>query len=271
MPIISNFPSGTGSFKPTASTTATSGVSYTNGISGLDAATVSLFGEAISRNKSIGNRSSVAYLDFGSIHRKISIGDQVILPLNGTDYTFDIIGFNHDILTNAADYGVPTATGKAGITLQMHDLFATEYAINGLNITGWKNSDMRISTMATMRGYLPFAWQGIIKAVNKVSAIGAGSSETEVVSDYCFLLAEAEIFGSKSKDSLPAERSGVRQYTYYIAGNSPVKNRGGSADTWWERSVCSYDDNFNCYVNPDGSQYAGDCDTSMGVAFGFCV
>ena len=29
------------------------------------------------------------------------------------------------------------------------------------------------------------------------------------------------------------------QYAYYKAGNSKVKNRSGSAETWWERSPYS--------------------------------
>ena len=184
----------TASFKPTASTTATSGVTYTDGLSGLDAETVSLFGEAISNNSAITNTTSTVYIDFGSVHRKIDIGDQVTLALNGTNYTFDVIGFNHDTLTTAAAYGANTATGKAGMTLQMHDLFATTYPMNSSNTNsgGWKSSAMRTSTMATMKGYLPDDWEAIIKPVNKASGTGGGSSSgTETVSDSCFLLAKS--------------------------------------------------------------------------------
>ena len=84
------------SFKPTASLTAQSGVTYTDGLSGLDAETVSIFGEAISNNRAITNTTSTVYIDFGSVHRKIDIGDQVTLALNGTNYAFYVIGFNHD-------------------------------------------------------------------------------------------------------------------------------------------------------------------------------
>ena len=257
---------------PTASLTAQSGVSYTNGLNGLEADVISLFSAAISNNSGITNETSVVYLDNGDMHRKVSVGDQVILSLNGTNYAFDVIGFNHDTLTDPAAYGEETATGKAGITFQMHDCFATTYPMNSsstsTNSGGWKSSDMRTSTMATMKGYLPAAWQTAIKPVNKASGTGGGSSSgTETVSDNCFLLAEIEIFGSR-KYSVSGEGT---QYAYYKAGNSKVKNEGGSASYWWERSPRSRESKYFCYVNGSGNAYYGYANVSSGVAFGFCV
>ena len=255
---------------PTASLEAQSGVSYTNGLNGLEADVISLFSAAISNNSDITNETSVIYLDNGDIHRKVSIGDQVTLSLNGTNYAFDIIGFNHDTLTDTAAYGEETATGKAGITFQMHDLFATTYKMNSstTNSGGWKSSAMRTSTMATMKGYMPAAWQTAIKPVNKASGLGGGSSSgTETVSDSCFLLAEIEIFGS-TKYSVSGEGT---QYAYYKAGNSASKNKGGSAYSWWERSHYSgFRKNF-CIVDSGGHKYINDASYSRGVAFGFCV
>lgn len=128
---------------------------------------------------------------------------------------------------------------------------------------------MRTSTMATMRGYLPSAWQSIIKPVNKQAGLGGGSSSgVETVSDSCFLLAEIEIFGSTT-DSVSGEGS---QYAYYRAGNTTIKKKSGSAYGWWERSPYSgYSSGF-CFVHGDGSADAYYYATSyFGVAFGFCV
>ena len=257
-------------FKPLASLTAQSGVSYTNGLNGLEADVISLFSAAISNNSAITNTTSTVYIDFGSVHRKVSVGDQVTLSLNGTDYAFDIIGFNHDTLTDTAAYGEETATGKAGITFQMHDLFATTYVMNSseTNSGGWKNSAMRTSTMATMKGYLPDDWEAIIKSVNKASGTGGGSSSgTETVSDNCFLLSEIEIFGTV-ENSVAGEGT---QYAYYKAGNSKVKNHGGSANAWWERSPLSGYSSHFCRVNSTGTANSSTASTSRGVAFGFCV
>ena len=255
---------------PTASLTVQSGISYTNGLNGLEADVISMFSAAISNNSDITNETSVIYLDNGDIHRKVSVGDQVTISLNGTNYAFDVIGFNHDILTDTAAYGEETATGKAGITFQMHDLFATTYEMNSTdtNTGGWKSSAMRTSTMATMKGYLPSAWQSIIKPVTKASGTGSGSSSgTETVSDSCFLLAEIEIFGSTTY-SVSGEGT---QYAYYKAGNSKVKNKGSFADVWWERSPLVGDRRYFCFVDSDGNAYGYLADGSFGVAFGFCV
>ncbi len=259
-------------FKPTASLTAQSGVSYTNGLNGLGADVISLFSAAISNNGAITNTTSTVYIDFGSVHRKVSVGDRVTLSLNGANYAFDVIGFNHDTLTDTVAYGEETATGKAGITFQMHDLFATTYEMNSTqtNKGGWKSSDMRTSTMATMKGYLPSDWQYIIKPVNKVSGKGgttASWSGTTTVSDSCFLLAEIEIFGSTTH-SVSGEGS---QYAYYKAGNSKIKNRSGSASSWWERSPKSANTGGFGNVDSNGDASARIATRNGGVAFGFCV
>ena len=253
------------SFKPTVSLTAQSGVAYTNGISGISAEKMSLYAELISNNASITNETSVIYIDDGANHYKVSIGDQMTLVLNGANYAFDIIGFNHDTLTTASAYGSNTATGKAGITFQMHDVFATFYKMNNseTNNGGWKSSAMRTSTMATMNSYLPTAWRTVIKPVNKASGTGGmSSSSTEIVSDSCFLLSEIEIFGS-THYSYSGEGT---QYAYYKAGNSKVKT-----NNWWERSPVykSYQD--FCRVTNTGYADRVSAINVGGVAFGFCV
>ena len=183
---------------PSASIVPKPGISYTNGLIGLTAEEVSRCAATISDTGEITNRTTTVYIDSGNIHRKVSVADQVTLSLNGTDYAFDVIGFNHDELTMPTAYGDITATGKAGITFQMHDLFATTYPMNSssTNDGGWKSSVMRTSTMPVMKAYTPLEWQAVIKPVNKASGLGGGSSSgTETVSDNCFLLAEIELFG----------------------------------------------------------------------------
>lgn len=255
---------------PTASVAPKPSVNYTAGLSGLEAADVTAFAQAISNCTDVTNETTIVYVDHGDVHRKISVGDQVTLPLNGTNYAFDVIGFNHDALTTPTAYGVATATGKAGITFQMHDLFGTYFAMNDtrFNVGGWKGSKMRTSTMVTMKGYLPSDWQTAIKLVNKASGTGGGSSSgTETVSDSCFLLAEVEIFRSTAY-SVAGEGT---QYAYYKAGNSKVKHKNGSAYHWLERSPCSGDRAGVCFVSDAGAPSGGNVDAAIGVAFAFCV
>lgn len=224
---------------------------------------ISYISKCISNNANVTNETTTVYYDDKyNNHYKISVADQVTISLNGTDYVFDIIGFNHDDLTDG--------TGKAGITWQMHDCFATTYPMNSSNTNtgGWESSVMRTSTMATMKDYLLSAWQSAIKPVNKASGTGGGTtSGTETVSDSCFLLSEIEIFGSTTY-SVSGE--GV-QYAYYKAGNSKVKNRSGSAGGWWERSPRSGASSRFCLVYSTGDADYDGATGSFGVAFAFCT
>lgn len=255
-----------------ASTSPAAGVSYTSGLSGLEAADVTAFAQAISNCADVTNATSIVYVDFGDIHRKISVGDQVTLPLNGTTYAFDVIGFNHDELTTPTAYGAATATGKAGITFQMHDLLKAGGAMNSKypvnNVGGWKSSNMRTSKIVSYKGYLPSAWQTAIKPVNKASGVGGGSSSgTETVSDDCFLLAEVEIFGNTTYS---VEGEGV-QYAYYKAGNSTVKLQNGNDKDWWERSSYSGSSTDFCHVTYSGRADKSTANAVLCVAFAFCV
>lgn len=193
------------------------------------------------------------------------VGDTKTVAVNGVNYQFQIIGFDHDDLTTKD--GTRT---KAGITFQMVDCLNTTYSMNGSNTNsgGWNGSTMRTSTMATLLNQLPAALKNVLKSVNKLSGTGGGStSGTQTTHDKLFLLSEVEIFGTTTY-SVPGEGT---QYAYYKAGNSKVKKVNGSAIYWWERSPYSGDTSYFCRVNNSGtanSYYAG---SSYGVSFGFCV
>ena len=257
------------SYKPTASTSAKSGVSYTSGISGLTAEKMSLYAEAISRNSAISNTTSVVYIDDGASHYKISVGDSINIAINGTSYAFKVMGFNHDTLTTSTAYGSATATGKAGMTLQLANCLAATASMNSSNTNngGWKSCAMRTSNMATYLNQLTAAWQNVIKQVNKLSSAGSKSTTIETTADKLFLLSEVEIFGSTTY-SASGEGS---QYAYYKAGNSKVKNVGSSANDWWERSPFTNYSTYFCSVGSNGSANSNYAGYSYGVAFGFCV
>lgn len=257
------------SYKPTASTSPKSGVNYTPGISGLTAEKMSLYGEAISRNSAISGTTSTVYIDDGANHYKISVGDSINIAINGTAYAFKVMGFNHDTLTSSTAYGSATATGKAGMTLQMADCLAATAKMNSSNTNsgGWESCAMRTSNMATYLSQLTSAWQSVVKQVNKLSSAGSQSTTIKTTADKLFLLSEVEIFGSATY-SVSGEGS---QYAYYKAGNSKVKNVNGSAGYWWERSPYASSTTSFCLVNSNGNAGGISASNSGGVAFGFCV
>ena len=89
----------------------TPGKSYVNGVSGLSAAQLHEFAHLISDNADITKSTMTVYVDCDGEYRKVDIGNQITISLHGTNYVFDVIGFNHDDLTSAVAYGSITATG----------------------------------------------------------------------------------------------------------------------------------------------------------------
>lgn len=252
-----------------ASTSATSGVTYTSGISSITQANLNRYAKAISNNSAITSATSTVYIDDGDNHYKISVGDTVTISVSGASYSFRIIGFNHDDLNSSTAYGTATATGKAGFSFQMVDCLATTYAMNSSNTNsgGWGSCALRTTLQGTIKNTIAAAWTGIMKKVNKKTSAGSASATINTTADDLFLLSEIEIFGSVTYS---ASGEGA-QYAYYKAGNSKVKNVSGSASAWWERSPSASNSAYFCVVYSDGSAGASSASYSVGVAFGFCV
>lgn len=189
-----------------------------------------------------------------------SVGDKKTINIGGTNYQFQIIGFNHD---------TKTAGGKAGITFQMVDCMNTNAMMNSSNTNrgGWTSCAMRTSTLNSIFSSLPADLQNVIKAVNKLTSAGNQSATISTTSDKLFLLSEVEIFGSTTHS-----KSGEgNQYAYYKAGNSKVKKANGSVSYWWERSPQRNDSTRFCYVSDRGYTDYATATNSFGVAFCFCV
>lgn len=180
--------------------------------------------------------------------------------INGTNYRIDIIGKNHDDLADG--------TGKAPLTFQLHDCYATAYAMNSNNTNsgGWQNSAMRATRLPAILALMPAEVQAGIREVQKKTSAGNKSSSIVTTNDDLFLLSEIEIFGSTTY-SYAGEGT---QYAYYQAGNSKVKNLNGSARFWWERSPDSSDSASFCFVSSRGSAATAAAIGSRGVPFAFC-
>lgn len=182
------------------------------------------------------------------------------MDIGGTNYRIDIIGKNHDDLADG--------TGKAPLTFQMHDCYATTYPMNdtATNVGGWRDCQMRTQTMPALKALLPAEVQAGIRPVKKLTSAGNKSSSIVTTNDDLFLLSEIEIFGSTTY-SFAGEGT---QYAYYQAGNSKVKNRSGSAYSWWKRSPRSGYTTLFCCVYSSGNAGWGNARNSYGVSFAFC-
>lgn len=188
----------------------------------------------------------------GSCYKDMEIG--------GTAYRIDIIGKNHDDLADG--------TGKAPLTFQMHDCYATTYPMNATitNVGGWRDCQMRTQTMPALKALMPAEVQAGIRPVNKLTSAGGQSSSIVTTSDELFLPSEVEVFGSIT-NSFSGEGT---QYEYYQAGNSKVKNRKGSAYNWWERSPLFNGSASYCRVTSNGTVASNNAHLPYGVPFCFC-
>ena len=188
----------------------------------------------------------------GSCYKDMDIG--------GTNYRIDIIGKNHDDLSDG--------TGKAPLTFQMHDCYDETKQMNSSNTNsgGWTNCAMRSTHLPAILALMPAEVQDGIREVQKKSSAGSQSSSIQTTNDKLFLLSEIEIFGSATFSSAGEGK----QYAYYQAGNSKVKNRSGSAYRWWERSPFSSTSSYFCRVGSGGAAGAITASNSLGVAFCFC-
>ena len=201
----------------------------------------------------------IAACQSGNVPASWVVGNYKNMTINGKAYRIDIIGKNHDTYA---------AGGTAPLTFQMHDCYDETKQMNSSNTNsgGWQNSAMRTTHLPAILNMMPAEVKAAIRDVQKKSSAGNQSSSIQTTNDKLFLLSEIEIFGSTTY-SFAGEG---KQYDYYKAGNSKVKNLSGSAYIWWERSPYSSDSTLFCAVYSGGSADANYAGYSFGVAFGFC-
>lgn len=201
----------------------------------------------------------IAACQSGNVPASWVVGNYKNMTINGKAYRIDIIGKNHDTYA---------AGGTAPLTFQMHDCYTETKQMNSSNTNsgGWQNSAMRTTHLPAILNMMPAEVKAAIRDVQKKSSAGNQSSSIQTTNDKLFLLSEIEIFGSTTH-SFAGEG---KQYAYYQAGNSKVKNLSGSAYYWWERSPRSSNSARFCRVDSNGNADAINASISHGVAFGFC-
>ena len=235
-----------------------------------------------------------------------AVGDTKSIVINGTVTGFSfsnltvnafILGFNHNSAREGSNR-IHFQIGKIGTTAVA--LCDSQYNSSGssagfrmntsnTNQGGWASSYMRTTVLgnsgtpssppaSSLLAALPSALRAVMKAVTKYTdnvGNNTGNVQSNVTSttDYLFLLAEFEAFGSRSGAN-SYEQNYQLQYDYYKAGNSRVAYRHtstASAVWWWLRSPYYTNGNyFRCVTADGGSSYNG-ASGSAGVRPGFAV
>lgn len=202
-----------------------------------------------------------------------NVGDKKNITINGVTHVVQIIGFDHDDVTDSAAYG----RAKAGITFQYADcwfynsIYTKVMNTGRTNIGGWDPTYMKGTVLPDIYNqfgtYEP-ELKNAIACVKKPYCPTYNASDISSSDDYLFLLSENELFGKKTY--APALEG--TQYEYYAAGNSKVKKFNNTAVTHWLRSV-SYAGNTvfcHCAVSGAISQYTY-ADSAIPFSPAFCV
>ena len=111
------------------------------------------------------------------------------------------------------------------------------------------------------------------KYTNNVVNSGDTADKVTVSVDYLPLLAEYEIFGTRSYAN-SAEQNYQQQYAYFASGNSKKKynhSKTSSAVSWWERSAYYNHSNYFCRVGNGGNAYYNNANYAIGLAPAFKV
>ena len=233
-----------------------------------------------------------------------AVGDVKSIVLNGTvrNYTFSnltvnafILGFNHNSAKEGANK-IHFQIGKIGSTAVA--LCDSNYNNTGdgfrmntsqTNSGGWNASHMRKTVLGnsntptsplanSLMAALPADLRAVMQPVTKYTdntANGGGNVQTYVTAttDYLFLLAEFEVFGTRSYAN-SYEQNYQAQYDYYKAGNSRVAYNHSAVSTavwWWLRSpYYNYNYSFQ-YVNTDGYTDINSAYYCAGVRPGFAA
>ena len=219
-----------------------------------------------------------------------SVGDCKQITMNGkvsdgltlSNYTawVYIIGFNHNAEREGngiAFQGFKTAqTGGKDICLADSGYNngkggGTWFNMNNsdTNKGGWQASLMRKNIMPLIKAALPSDLQAVIKPSTIFTTQGSGDGACTATEDDVFLLAEFEVYGTKTCASAQ-EPNYLKQYSYYSAGNSKVKYRHNATSdsaNWWERSPYFKNSTTFCHVQKtDARSYYDAANYSHGVS-----
>lgn len=204
-----------------------------------------------------------------------SVGDCKQITMNGkvsdgltlTNYTawVFIIGFNHNAEREgngiafqgfkATKNGTPVCLTDSGYDNNKERGIWFNMNNTSTNAGGWEACLMRKNVMPLIKEAFPSDLKAVIKPSTIFTTQGSGNGACTATEDDVFLLAEYEVFGTRTNASTQ-EPNYLKQYSYYSAGNSKVKYKHNAASTaaiWWERSSNSANSYYFCAVRANGN------------------
>ena len=237
-----------------------------------------------------------------------AVGDTKRITLNGkvgattiSNLKVDafIIGFNHNSGkegSNRIHFLLGKIGGKfVGLVDSYYDPsgYATTSGAFTMNTSdtnsgGWAKTQMRSTVLGaasdptnptanTLLAALPADLRAVMKSVTKYTDnTGGGSNSASAVTattDYLWLLAEFEVFGSRTYAN-SSEPSSQAQYEYFKAGNSKIAYKHSAAETaaaWRLRSPTYANANYFCAVDSGGGAGSYYAYRSLALVPGFAA
>ena len=237
-----------------------------------------------------------------------AVGDTKRITLNGkvgattiSNLKVDafIIGFNHNSGkegSNRIHFLLGKIGGKfVGLVDSYYDPsgYATTSGAFTMNTSdtnsgGWAKTQMRSTVLGaasdptnptanTLLAALPADLRAVMKSVTKYTDnTGGGSNSASAVTattDYLWLLAEFEVFGSRTYAN-SSEPSSQAQYEYFKAGNSKIAYKHSAAETaaaWRLRSPNYTTTSYFCAVDSGGGANNYNANRSLALVPGFAA
>ena len=231
-----------------------------------------------------------------------SVGDTKSIVLNGkigilqaNTMAIDvfILGFNHNA-SREGQHLIHFAIGKiSGKQVALCDSQYNDYTSSTCfhmnssddNGGGWNQSYMRKTILGnsgspssppanSLLAALPADLRAVMQSVSKYTDNTGNSNSSGAVTvtvDFLFLLAEFELYGSRTYAN-QYERNSQQQYDYFKAGNPKTFGKHNATGTvvWaWSRSP-NYNNNNFVIFNTDGTANNNNANNSGGLFAGFC-
>ena len=232
----------------------------------------------------------------GDIKYETLSGTWGILSVAGLSVGVYIIGFNHNSSREGTNrihfkFGKISGTQIAFCDSSYNSSGSgTMFHMNSSNSNsgGWKTSYMRVTLLGNGKGpssplsgslmaCVSAELRAVLKATTKYSDNTGGDRDTAsyvtATTDYFWLLAEFEVFGTRSNAN-STEQNYQAQYQYYKAGNDKIHYRHDARTTAvhaWLRSVNATTSTSFCIVYTDGTASFYIAYRSLGCAPAFAA
>lgn len=154
---------------------------------------------------------------------------------------------------------------------QVHGLQNRGYMnSSNTNAGSWEGSHRRAWCNDVYRNAVPSDLRDIFKLMKVSTAQSYNGSSIKETEDYFALRAEKEIFGSRTYSNTN-EANALAQVDWYKTASHRIKQSGGSASHWWERSPHSGSASRFCYVSSYGGASGNGASNAYGLAPFGCI